>query len=77
MTSPKKFEPGTLADVFEREESTHAQRIAHAEAMSARHLGNYNELKARGAMKTANQHLAKSQYWLDMANRLRGNGDGS
>jgi len=50
-------------------------RIAHAEAMSARYLGNYNEELAAGRTKGAEKMLAKSQYWLDRANKLRGWGD--
>lgn len=48
------------------------ERIAHAEAMSARYLGNYNEELEAGRVKGAEKMLAKSQYWLDMANKLRG-----
>ena len=54
---------------------TLAERIAHAEAMSARYLGNYNEDVAAGRMKTAEKMLAKSQYWLDVTNNLRGWGE--
>ena len=48
------------------------ERIAHAEALSARHLGNYNEALESGRSKSAEKSLAKSQYWLDVANKLRG-----
>jgi len=48
------------------------ERIAHAESMSARHLGNYNEAIAAGRTRAAEKLLAKSQHWLDVANRLRG-----
>jgi len=51
------------------------ERIVHAEAMSARYLGNYNEDLAAGRAKTAEKMLAKSQYWLDVANALRGWGE--
>ena len=54
---------------------TVAARIVHAEAMSARYLGNYNEELAAGRAKGAEKMLAKSQYWLDMANKLRGWGE--
>ena len=54
---------------------TVAERIVHAEAMSARYLGNYNEELAAGRTKGAEKMLAKSQYWLDMANKLRGWGE--
>ena len=50
-------------------------RITHAEAMSARHLGNYNEALEAGRVKGAETALAKSQYWLDVANKLRGWGE--
>lgn len=48
-------------------------RIAHAEALAARYLGNYNEENEAGRTKGAEKMLAKSQYWLDRANVLRGN----
>jgi len=48
-------------------------RIAHAEAMSSRYLGNYNEEIAAGRTRGAEKMLAKSQHWLDVANKLRGN----
>lgn len=51
------------------------ERIVHAEALSARHLGNYNEALAAGRTKGAEKLLAKSQYWLDVANKLRGWGE--
>lgn len=54
---------------------TVAERIVHAEAMSARHLGNYNEALAAGRAKGAEKMLVKSQYWLDVANKLRGWGE--
>lgn len=50
-------------------------RIAHAEALSSRYLGNYNEAVAVGRVKSAEKLLAKSQYWLDVANKLRGWGE--
>jgi len=51
---------------------TVAERVAHAEDMSARYLGNYNEAHEAGRTKAAEKWLAKSQYWLDVANKLRG-----
>lgn len=48
------------------------ERIAHAEMMSARYLGNYNEALEANRAKSAEKALAKSQYWLDVANKLRG-----
>ena len=54
---------------------TTAERIVHAEAMSARYLGNYNEALAAGRTKSAETLLAKSQHWLDIANNLRGWGE--
>ena len=54
---------------------TVAERIVHAEAMSARYLGNYNEALAAGRTKSAETLLAKSQQWLDVANNLRGWGE--
>jgi len=53
-----------------------ADRVAHAEAMAARYLGNYNEELEAGRSKGAEKMLAKSQYWLDRANTLRGNSSG-
>jgi hypothetical protein len=52
------------------------EQIVHAEAEAARHLGNYNEEIERGANKTAEKSLEKSQRWLDKANDLRGQGSG-
>ena len=51
-----------------------AEQIAHAEAMASRYLGNYNEELEAGRPKGAEKMLAKSQYWLDRANDLRGQG---
>ena len=51
---------------------TVAERIVHAEMMAARYLGNYNESLEAGRAKAAEKWLAKSQYWLDIANDLRG-----
>lgn len=48
------------------------ERISHAEMMSARYLGNYNEDMEAGRTVRAEKMLAKSQYWLDRANDLRG-----
>jgi hypothetical protein len=50
-------------------------RIAHAEAMSSRHLGNYNEALEAGRVKSAEKLLAKAQHWLDVANKFREWGD--
>lgn len=49
------------------------ERIARAEALSSRYLGNYNAEMEAGRTKGAEKMLAKSQYWLDVANNLRGN----
>jgi hypothetical protein len=51
------------------------ERIARAEALSSRYLGNYNEAVAAGRAKSAEKLLSKSQYWLDVANKLRGWGE--
>jgi hypothetical protein len=51
-----------------------ADRIAHAEALAARYLGNYNEALEAGRSKAAEKLLVKAQYWLDRANTLLGNG---
>lgn len=48
------------------------ERIAHAEAMSARYLGNYNEALEVGRTIAAETLLVKAQHWLDVANKLRG-----
>ena len=56
-------------------DKTADERFAHAEAMSSSYLGNYNEELAAGRTKGAEKMLAKSQYWLDMANKLRGWGE--
>lgn len=49
-------------------------RLVHAEAEAARHLGNYNAEMERGAVKTAAKSLEKAQRWLDKANDLSGRG---
>lgn len=49
------------------------ERIARAEALSSRYLGNYNEELEAGRTAGAEKMLEKSQYWLDVANKLRGN----
>lgn len=48
------------------------ERITHAESLAARYLGNYNEELEAGRIKGAEKMLARSQYWLDRANDLRG-----
>jgi len=53
---------------------TKRERLLHAEAQAARHLGNYNEETERGAVKTAAKSLEKAQHWLDRANDLSGRG---
>lgn len=53
---------------------TKRERLLHAEAQAARHLGNYNEEIERGAAKTAAKSLEKAQRWLDRANDLSGRG---
>lgn len=50
--------------------------VIEAEARSGTALGNYNEAKERGNSKRAEQQLAASQEWLDVANELRGWGAG-
>ena len=54
---------------------TVGERLVHAEAMSSRYLGNYNEALEAGRTKAAEKLLTKSQYWLDVANKLRGWGE--
>jgi hypothetical protein len=51
------------------------ERVVHAEMMAARYLGDYNEALEAGRPKAAEKLFAKSQYWLDVANDLRGWGD--
>lgn len=53
---------------------TKHERLVHAEAEAARHLGNYNAEMERGAVKTAAKSLEKAQRWLDKANNLSGRG---
>jgi hypothetical protein len=66
-------DPGQLQfDHSRRFKSVH-DRIVDAEARSSRYLGNYNEEIEAGRTKSAEKMLAKSQYWLDIANKLRGN----
>lgn len=54
-----------------------SERIAHAEAESARHLGNANEHSEAGRHRAAVRSHDAAQRWLDEANRLRGWGDGT
>jgi len=53
---------------------TKQERLVHAEAEAARHLGNYNEERERGAVKSAAKSLEKAQRWLDKANDLSDRG---
>lgn len=53
-----------------RSEQSTAEKIAHAEARAATWLAKANEQRERG--RSAEASDAKSQYWLDRANKLRG-----
>lgn len=54
------------------------ERIADAEDKSARALGNANEAREKGRPeRVVDRYMATAQKWLDVANKLRGNGDGS
>jgi hypothetical protein len=55
-----------------RLKKTAKQRADDADARCARWLADGNEAAERGAKKTAEKCYEKSQYWLDVANRLRG-----
>lgn len=57
-----------------RVRQTRADRIAHAEAEAARHLGDYNEHREAGRLGAAERSFWRSQRWLDRANDLRGQG---
>jgi hypothetical protein len=48
----------------------------NAENEASRWLGNANEAAEAGDKKLEEKCLQKSQFWLDRANRLAGNGDG-
>ena len=66
---------GRLYNTARTNVRTLEQRIVHAEAMASRYLGNHNAELEAGRTKGAEKMLAKSQYWLDMANKLRGWGE--
>lgn len=50
---------------------------SEAEARAARWLARGNDAKEQGKDALAERHYARAQAWLDLANRLRGNGDGA
>lgn len=50
------------------------ERIAHADMMGGRYLGDANEAAEKGQTEKAEKLYEKGQYWLDVSNRLRGNG---
>lgn len=55
-----------------------AERIANADALAGRYLGNYNELIESGVSESdprAEKLFNKSQFWLDRYNLLLNNGD--
>lgn len=57
-----------------------SERIARADELAGRYLGNYNELIESGVSETsprAQKLFDKCQYWLDRYNLLSGNGDQS
>lgn len=60
--------------VMAKSTKTLNERIADAEARASTALGNYNEAAERGQRVRAEKELEKAQYWLDRANKLRGNG---
>lgn len=48
------------------------ERIVEAEQAAAMWLADSNHAEENGQPKTAERCLAKSQFWLDRANKLRG-----
>lgn len=51
-----------------------SERIAHADMMGSRHLADANEANEKGQKAKAEKLYEKVQYWLDLSNKLRGNG---
>jgi len=51
---------------------TQQDKIADAEANGSRWLADANEASEAGKKDKAEKLYAKSQYWLDRANKLRG-----
>lgn len=49
-----------------------AERILNAETLASRWLADANEAREVGKAKRAEECDAKSQFWLDRANYLRG-----
>ena len=54
---------------------TVAERALDAEVRSSQWLADGNEANEAGQHEKAERCYAKSQYWLDRANHLRGFGD--
>lgn len=58
--------------------NTLAQRIARADELAGRYLGNYNELIESGVAENdprAEKLFGKAQFWLDRYNLLINDGD--
>lgn len=53
-----------------------AERIADADARGGDLLAQANEAAEAGKSSKAERLYQRGQYWVDMSNRLRGNGDG-
>lgn len=51
------------------------ERIADADERGSRYLGDANEAAERGNNAKAERLYEKGQYWLDLSNKLRGNGE--
>lgn len=49
-----------------------AERIADADARCSTYLANANEAEERGDRETAEKLYAKSGFWRDRYNRLKG-----
>lgn len=54
---------------------TLSERIAQADERGNRWLAEGNEAYESGKSAKAEKLYAKGQYWLDVSNRLRGNGE--
>lgn len=51
------------------------ERIVEADERGSRWLADANEAAERGNHVKAERLYEKGQYWLDLSNKLRGNGE--
>ena len=51
------------------------ERIIEADERGSRYLADANEAAESGKTAKAERLYEKGQYWLDLSNKLRGNGE--